>query len=250
MTEWVTRDAALAALGIRPQTLYAYVSRGRVGVRPDPADPRRSLYRADDVAALGARAARGRKTADIAASAFSWGEPALTTGVSTVRHGVLVYRGLDAVAWAESATLEATAALLWRTGAEASFAAPAAAFCGSVRGPGGAGRGERAKPGAERRPVAPGRRDGDRPYCGERWRRGRRRADPYASRPSLVARNGGRRPGAPDPGPDRRSRAQRLRLRRARRRLDRRLASPPRCLRAFARCRGRGMAARGGRSPP
>ena len=66
------------------------------------------------MAALGARAARGRKTADIAASAFSWGEPALTTGVSTVRHGVLVYRGLDAVAWAGSATLETTAGLLWR----------------------------------------------------------------------------------------------------------------------------------------
>ena len=130
MTEWVTRDAALAALGIRPQTLYAYVSRGRIGVRPDPADPRRSVYRAEDVAALGARTARGRKTADIAASAFSWGEPAITTGVSTVRHGVLVYRGLDAVEWAETATLETTAGLLWRAGAEAQFPAPAARFAG------------------------------------------------------------------------------------------------------------------------
>ena len=146
MTEWVTRDAALAALGIRPQTLYAYVSRGRIGVRPDPADPRRSLYRAEDVAALGARAARGRKTADIAASAFSWGEPAITTGVSTVRHGVLVYRGLDAVEWAETATLETTAALLWRAGAEAQLSGAGGAFCGSVRGPGGAGRGRARRP--------------------------------------------------------------------------------------------------------
>ena len=76
--------------------------------------------------ALGARAARGRKTADIAASAFSWGEPAITTGVSTVRHGVLVYRGLDAVEWAETATLETTAGLLWRAGADVRFPAPAA----------------------------------------------------------------------------------------------------------------------------
>ena len=183
----MTRDAALAALGIRPQTLYAYVSRGRVGVRPDPADPRRSLYRADDVAALGARAARGRKTADIAASAFSWGEPALTTGVSTVRHGVLVYRDLDAVAWAGSATLEATAAPPVADRRRGAFCGAGDAFCGSVRGPGGAGRGERADGRAKRRPAAPGRRDGDRPYCGERRRRGRRRADPYASRPRLVA---------------------------------------------------------------
>ena len=83
----MTRDAALAALGIRPQTLYAYVSHGRVGARPDPDDPRRSFYRADDVAALGARHARGRKTSDIAASALSWGEPSIATGVSTVRRG-------------------------------------------------------------------------------------------------------------------------------------------------------------------
>ncbi|MGO9422947.1 citrate synthase [Roseiarcus sp.] len=124
MTDWMTRDSALAALGIRPQTLYAYVSRGRVGVRPDPADPRRSLYRADDVATLGARQARGRKTADIAAGAFHWGEPAITTSVSTVRHSVLVYRGVDAVEWAETATLETTAALLWRAGAEPCFPTP------------------------------------------------------------------------------------------------------------------------------
>ena len=89
MSEWLTRDAALVTLGIRAQTLYAYVSRGRIGVRPDPEDPRRSLYRADDVATLGARQARGRKTSDIAASALQWGEPAIATAISTVRHGVL-----------------------------------------------------------------------------------------------------------------------------------------------------------------
>ena len=52
MTEWMNRTWRSRALGVRPQTLYAYVSRGRIGPRPDPDDPRRSLYRADDVAAL------------------------------------------------------------------------------------------------------------------------------------------------------------------------------------------------------
>ena len=62
MTEWIGRDAALAKLGVRPQTLYAYVSRGRIGMRPDPEDPRRSLYRAADVASLqGQRQGRTRR---------------------------------------------------------------------------------------------------------------------------------------------------------------------------------------------
>ena len=35
MSEWLDRSAALAALKVRPQTLYAYVSRGRIGMRPE-----------------------------------------------------------------------------------------------------------------------------------------------------------------------------------------------------------------------
>ena len=42
MTEWLTREQALERLNVRPQTLYAYVSRGRIGMKPDDADPRRS----------------------------------------------------------------------------------------------------------------------------------------------------------------------------------------------------------------
>lgn len=113
MSEWINRAAALAQLGVKPQTLYAYVSRGQIGVRPDPADPRRSLYHAEDIATLVGRRSRGRKSAAIAASAMVWGEPALTTAISTVHHGRLFYRGRDAVALARSATLEEVAALLW-----------------------------------------------------------------------------------------------------------------------------------------
>jgi citrate synthase len=58
---------------VRPQTLYAYVSRGRVRVRPDPDDPRRSLYRAADIAALSERKARSRRPADVAAGAIAFG---------------------------------------------------------------------------------------------------------------------------------------------------------------------------------
>ncbi|MBF0664211.1 MAG: hypothetical protein IR159_01475, partial [Brevundimonas sp.] len=39
---WIGRGEALARLGVKAQTLYAYVSRGRIAARPDPDDPRRS----------------------------------------------------------------------------------------------------------------------------------------------------------------------------------------------------------------
>lgn len=113
MREWLTRGEALAKLRVRPQTLYAYVSRGLVGRASDPADPRRSLYRAEDVEALHRRRTRGRGAAAIATGAIAWGEPVIDTALSTVAQGRLVYRGHDAAALAQAATLEEVAALLW-----------------------------------------------------------------------------------------------------------------------------------------
>ena len=124
MAEWMNRADALAALGVRAQTLYAYVSRGRIAMMPDPADPRRSLYLAEDVTALTTRRARGRNVARIAASTISWGEPSIATSISTIRHGTLIYRGHDAVQWARAATLEETAALLWQSDSPIDFPGP------------------------------------------------------------------------------------------------------------------------------
>ena len=45
----LAEQESLRRLGVKPQTLYANVSRGRIAARPDPADPRRSLYNRDDV---------------------------------------------------------------------------------------------------------------------------------------------------------------------------------------------------------
>ena len=124
MSEWLTREQALKRLKVRPQTLYAYVSRGRIGMRPDAADPRRSQYRADDIAALATRRARGRSPQAIAESAIAWGEPAFATSISTILHGGLFYRGQDAVALSSAATLEETASLLWAADVPVSFAVP------------------------------------------------------------------------------------------------------------------------------
>ena len=97
MSEWLSSEEALGRLGVRAQTLYAYVSRGRVRAEPDPQEPRRSRYRASDVAALAQRKARGRKAADVAVGAIAWGEPVLASAITTVRDGRLYYRGEDAV---------------------------------------------------------------------------------------------------------------------------------------------------------
>src|SRR5580693_2018366 len=112
MAEWLSADEALSRLRVRPQTLYAYVSRGRLRAEPDPAEPRRSRYRASDVAALADRKARGRKASDVAVGAIAWGEPVLASAITTVRDGRLWYRGQDAMRLSDAATLEEVARLL------------------------------------------------------------------------------------------------------------------------------------------
>ena len=46
---WITAHEAVELTGVRMQTLYAYVSRGKIRSRQDGADSRRSLYHRDDV---------------------------------------------------------------------------------------------------------------------------------------------------------------------------------------------------------
>jgi citrate synthase len=111
---WLTAPQALAALGVRPQTLYANVSRGRIRAKPNPKDSRRSLYNNEDVKRLAVRRS-GRRSADaIAADAIRWGDPVLESSISTVAQGRLWYRGQDACALSDVATLEQVAELLWQ----------------------------------------------------------------------------------------------------------------------------------------
>jgi citrate synthase len=110
---WLNTAEALATLEVLPQTLYANVSRGRIRSKPDPKDPHRSLYNGDDVKRLASRRRGRRPVATIAAEAIEWGDPVLTSGISTVFAGRLWYRGHDAVALADTATPEEIAALIW-----------------------------------------------------------------------------------------------------------------------------------------
>jgi citrate synthase len=110
---WLTAIEALAALGVRRQTLYANVSRGRIRAKPDPEDSRRRLYDSGDVKRLAGRRGGRRSVASVAAETIGWGDPILSSSVSTIADGRLIYRGRDAVELAETATLEDIAALLW-----------------------------------------------------------------------------------------------------------------------------------------
>lgn len=114
---WIGAEEALRRLGVKPQTLYASVSRGRIRAKQDPADTRRSLYSGEDVERLARRGAGRPRTEAVAADAIRWGDPVLDSAISTVASGRLIYRGKDAVTLAESASLEEIAKLLWQTDA-------------------------------------------------------------------------------------------------------------------------------------
>lgn len=122
---WMTTAQALRTLGVRPQTLYANVSRKRIRAKADPMDPRRSLYHEGDVRRLARKRSGARKVEDVAAAAIEWGDPVLASAVSTVAAGRLWYRGEDAVLLAESRTLEDIARLLWGVSTDAPASASA-----------------------------------------------------------------------------------------------------------------------------
>jgi citrate synthase len=123
LADWMPVEKALAALNVRRQTLYAYVSRGLIRAQPDADDPRRSLYSAHDIRALSGRRRGARRRSEVAAGAIAWGEPVLESSISTVRDGQLILRGKSIEQLAAKGTLEDVARLLW--GGEVGVVAPA-----------------------------------------------------------------------------------------------------------------------------
>lgn len=122
MASWISMDEACRLLGVKPQTVYAYVSRGKLEVLPDPADTRRSLYRAEDVAALARRKQAGRKHETVATNTLFGSEPSIPTALTTFFRGRPYYRGHDVLTLAASATMESTAELLWNAEQPVDFA--------------------------------------------------------------------------------------------------------------------------------
>ena len=108
---WISAEEALKRLSVKPQTLYAYVSRGLIGVRAHADNPRRHLYSAEDIDKLGERKHRTRGA--VAQQAMNHGDPVLSSAITTIAHGRPWYRGRDAIALSDTATLEDIARLLW-----------------------------------------------------------------------------------------------------------------------------------------
>jgi citrate synthase len=101
---------------------------------PDPADTRRSLYRAEDLAGLAKRKKAGSKRETLATNTLFGAEPSIPTALSAFFRERPHYRGQDAVALARTATLEDAAQLLWGAGQAVDFA------CSAPPGPGAPGR--------------------------------------------------------------------------------------------------------------
>lgn len=100
-------EEAARRLGVKRNTLYAYVSRGLLSSHPS-ADGRRSLFDVDDVERLARRSRGGRRVESRLAT--------ITTAITQLREDGPAYRGRSAVALAGSATYEEVAQLLWDVG--------------------------------------------------------------------------------------------------------------------------------------
>jgi len=112
---WIGRGEAMARLGVKSQTLYAYVSRGRIAARPDPEDPRRSQYAVQDIVRLTGGVVDEAEPAAyrrIPGGAVR-GEAEIRSALTVIADGRLFYRGLDVAQLAETATLEDVARRLW-----------------------------------------------------------------------------------------------------------------------------------------
>jgi citrate synthase len=103
--DWLTAREATAVLGVKPETLYAYVSRGLVGRERDPG-ARTSRYARADVERLAERQRRPERDGGGL-------EVAIETGLTLVDPaGGLAYRGWSVVD-AVDAGFEAVAHWLW-----------------------------------------------------------------------------------------------------------------------------------------
>ncbi len=112
-TDYVLASDALRILGVRRQTLYAYVSRGWIRSVAQPGR-RDRLYLRHDVEKTRGRSLARSGHGPVAASAMNWGEPIIPTSITEITPQGHLYRGKSALQLARSgATFENVAELLW-----------------------------------------------------------------------------------------------------------------------------------------
>lgn len=104
---------AAELLGVKPATLYTYVSRGWVRRVPHP-DNKQSLYFRDDIEKLRLRSQARSARGVVAASAMRFGEPIISTAITEITPEGQRYRNRSAVDLARAGcSFEAVAELLW-----------------------------------------------------------------------------------------------------------------------------------------
>jgi citrate synthase len=112
----LTTEEAARRLGVKPSTLYAYVSRGLLASHRDPGR-RGSLFDLADIEGLAARSRGGRQTATRLAT--------ITTGVTQLdQHLGPIYRGRLATELAGATSYESVAEMLWQSDAGGDWSAP------------------------------------------------------------------------------------------------------------------------------
>ena len=110
---YLTSAEATALLGIRIQTLYAYVSKGLIRSVKQVGTKER-LYRRDDILRVQARSMARSGHGAVAGAALQWGEPVVPTSITELTPEGPRYRGRLAMDLAVSGgSFEAVAELLW-----------------------------------------------------------------------------------------------------------------------------------------
>ena len=183
MTEFLTAAEAARRLGVKPATLYAYVSRGLLR-RDKAADGRGSLFDPDEVEQL-ARRGRPRRPAGVA-------DITVESAITQIAAGRLRYRGLDAAGLAASRSFEDVAELLWTGELPASPGGPGPARLArqALRLRAVAGDARRAGGGPGRAGRAAGRDAAARAAPGDRAGHGRHRSAAAAPGPAGGVRGG------------------------------------------------------------
>ena len=111
--DYVSRAEAVRRLGVKPATLYTYVSRGWIRRVVAPGG-RRSLYHAEDIETLKARSGARAAEGIVAAAAMRYGEPIVPTSITEITPEGPSYRNRSAVELARQGwPFEAAAELLW-----------------------------------------------------------------------------------------------------------------------------------------
>ena len=108
----VDSRTAAGFLGVKPATLYSYVSRGRIRAFPGEGHRERRYLRTD-LERLRRRADARLGHEAVASGALRWGDPVLSSAITELRADGPWYRGRSAVTLSRSQRFESVATLLW-----------------------------------------------------------------------------------------------------------------------------------------